>query len=234
MLACFLFYIAALATGVASHGAAAGDIWPELVARQDPCAGNDGVVCCQANANDLCAQSGSQGKEYVICITDGSQGCDIVLGAEGRPDKDVFARPCCWRRLGSSRRFLQRIWGAEAGAECVKGVACGVAEESEESERGDERMPKVASKTYSSKRNYKRGRYLRCHDYYQAYLSPVTTTHRSPARNRPRGEPDSEGDRASITRNKSGFLTSVWELEAGSSWKPRFIFGLEFLAFSIM
>ncbi|KAI6278654.1 hypothetical protein MCOR27_005543, partial [Pyricularia oryzae] len=57
MLACFLFYIAALATGVASHGAAAGDIWPELVARQDPCAGNDGVVCCQANANDLCAQS---------------------------------------------------------------------------------------------------------------------------------------------------------------------------------
>ncbi|KAI7930759.1 hypothetical protein M0657_001499 [Pyricularia oryzae] len=231
MLACFLFYIAALATGVASHGAAAGDIWPELVARQDPCAGNDGVVCCQANANDLCAQSGSQGKEY-------------VLGAEGRPDKDVFARPCCWRRLGSSRRFLQRIWGAEAGAECVKGVACGVAEESEESERGDERMPKVASKTYSSKRNYKRGRYLRCHDYYQAYLSPVTTTHRSPAsisqmklscnRNRPRGEPDSEGDRASITRNKSGFLTSVWELEAGSSWKPRFIFGLEFLAFSIM
>lgn len=68
MLACFLFYIAALATGVASHGAAAGDIWPELVARQDPCAGNDGVVCCQANANDLCAQSVSRGDFIFILL----------------------------------------------------------------------------------------------------------------------------------------------------------------------
>lgn len=83
MLACFLFYIAALATGVASHGAAAGDIWPELVARQDPCAGNDGVVCCQANANDLCAQSVSRGDFIFILLFSPIVFCKIGRNEKG-------------------------------------------------------------------------------------------------------------------------------------------------------